>query len=72
MTFLPLFMLYLRYKQYIFTVLVARDSQKGRRIAMDIELLIKTIQSLKNVLLTDDLDYIYYVIMDIANGKGSS
>lgn len=39
---------------------------------MDIELLIKTIQSLKNVLLTDDLDYIYYVIMDIANGKGSS
>jgi hypothetical protein len=64
-------MLYLRYKQYIFTVLVARDSQKGRRIAMDIELLIKTIQSLKNVLLTDDLDYIYCIIMDIANGKGS-
>ena len=38
---------------------------------MDIELLIKTIQSLKNVLLTDDLDYIYCIIMDIAKGKGS-
>lgn len=39
---------------------------------MDIELLIKTIQSLKNVLLADDLDYIYYVIMEIVNDKGSS
>lgn len=39
---------------------------------MDIELLIKTIQSLKSVLLADDLDYIYCVIMEIANDKGSS
>lgn len=30
-------MLYLRCKQYIFTVLAARDSQKGRRIPMDYE-----------------------------------
>ena len=39
---------------------------------MDIELLIKTIQSLKNVLLADDLDYIYCVIMEIVNDRGSS